>query len=269
MRTRLLFVAAICLSMFVGYSSALDASGSNTDSAAEPAQPVVESTPPTAQGGMSIGSKIGVAVKMSLLGVGIEAATPITFHTNVRAGFNAFSYNRGFSNDGVNYAADLSFRSFETHFDWFPFGGGFHLSPGVMVYNGNQIKASAAVPGTQTFSLNSTNYMSDPANPITGSGKIAFNKVGPMFTLGWGNLVPRSNKHIVVPFEMGILFQGSPQATLALAGNACDSTGANCHNIATDSTFQSNVIGQQKKLNSDMSFFQVYPIISLGFGYKF
>ncbi len=69
MRTRLLLVAAVCFSMFAGSSSALDASGSNTDSA-EPAQPVVESTPPTAKGGMSIGSKVGVAVKMSLLGVG-------------------------------------------------------------------------------------------------------------------------------------------------------------------------------------------------------
>lgn len=236
---------------------------------AAPTAAVVEQNPAPAQNGRILASKVGVAVKMSLLGVGFEGAIPITYHTNVRAGFNMFSYSRGFNNDGVNYAASLSFRSLETHFDWFPFSGGFHLSPGLMLYNGNQIKANAAVGGTQSFTLGGTTYISDPSNPISGTGKIGFNTVAPMVTFGWGNLVPRGNKHISIPFEMGILFQGSPQATLNLAGNVCDSTGANCHNIAGDSTFASNVIAQQNKLNSDMSFFKVYPIISIGFGYKF
>lgn len=248
--------------------SALDAGqpAGNTDAAGA----VVEQSPTPAQSERMFASKVGVGVRMSLLGAGIEAATPITYHTNLRVGFNTFSYSRGFTNDGTNYAASLNFRSFETHLDWFPFAGGFHLSPGAMLYNGNQIKANASVPGTQSFTLGGTSYTSDPANPITGTGKIGFNTVAPTFMLGWGNLVPRKeNKHISVPFEVGMLFQGSPKATLNLAGTACDSTGANCQNVAGDTTFQNNVIAQQTKLNNDMSFFKVYPIISLGFGYKF
>lgn len=231
---------------------------------------VVEQSPAPAQSERMFASKVGVGVRMSLLGAGIEAATPITYHTNLRVGFNTFSYSRGFTNDGTNYAASLNFRSFETHFDWFPFAGGFHLSPGAMLYNGNQIKANASVPGTQSFTLGGTSYTSDPANPITGTGKIGFNSVAPTFMLGWGNLVPRKeNKHISIPFEVGMMFQGSPKATLNLAGTACDSPGVNCQNVAGDTTFQNNVIAQQTKLNNDMSFFKVYPIISLGFGYKF
>jgi hypothetical protein len=230
---------------------------------------VVEQSPAPAQTGRMFASKVGVGVRMSLLGIGVEAATPITYHTNLRFGFNTFSYSRGFTNDGTSYAASLTFRSLETHFDWFPFAGGFHLSPGLMLYNGNQIKANATVPGTQTFTLGGTSYISDPANPITGTGKIGFNSVAPTFMLGWGNLVARNNKHFSVPFEIGMMFQGSPKATLNLTGNVCDSTGANCHNVAGDNTFLNNVIAQQNKLNSDMSFFKVYPIISLGFGYKF
>jgi len=257
-------------------TNSADASGTAA-SAAQPATndggaeaAVVEQSPAPAQSGRMFASKVGVGVKMSLLGVGVEAATPITYHTNVRAGFNTFSYSRGFTNDGTNYAASLTFRSFETHFDWFPFGGGFHLSPGAMLYNGNQIKATATVPGTQTFTLGGTTYTSDPLNPIGGTGKIGFNSVAPLFTLGWGNLVSRKeNKHISIPVEIGMMFQGSPKATLNLAGNVCDSNGLNCHNVAGDTTFQSNVIAQQNKLNNDMSFFKVYPIISVGFGYKF
>ena len=38
-------------------------------------------------------SRLGVAVKASSLGVGIEAATPLTQRSNLRAGFNVFSYD--------------------------------------------------------------------------------------------------------------------------------------------------------------------------------
>ena len=231
---------------------------------------MVEQNPAPGQTGRMFASKLGVGVKVSLLGIGFEGAIPVTYHTNLRFGFNTFSYSHGFTNDGVNYAASLTFRSFESHFDWFPFAGGFHLSPGAMLYNGNQIKANATVPGSQTFTLGGVGYESNPANPITGTGKIGFNSVAPELTFGWGNLVPRKeSKHISIPFEIGMMFQGSPKATLNLTGSACDTTGANCQNVASYTAFQNNVIAQQNKLNNDMSFFKVYPIISLGFGYKF
>jgi hypothetical protein len=229
---------------------------------------VDRSTAP-AQKGRIFASNLGVAVKVSLLGAGVEVATPITFRTHVRVGFNAFSYSRGFSDNGIHYNANLSFRSFETHFDWFPFAGRFHLSPGLVVYNGNQIKANAAVPAGQQFTLGGARYTSDPADPITGTGKIGFNQVGPTFVLGWGNLLPRGHEHFSIPFEFGVLYQGSAKTILHLTGSACDSSGVLCHNITADPIFQSNVMAQQNKLNNDLSFFQVYPVLSLGVGYKF
>jgi hypothetical protein len=274
----ILMLAAICCAQPSPVLTESDdhASNSTVGNSPDVAQPnneaeaVVEQSPAPVQNQHMFASKVGVGVRVSLLGIGVEAATPVTYHTNLRFGFNTFSYSRGFTNDGTNYAATLNFRSFETHFDWFPFAGGFHLSPGAMLYNGNQIKANASVPASQSFTLGGTSYISDPANPITGTGRIGFNSVAPTLMLGWGNLVPRSeNKHISIPFEVGMMFQGSPKATLNLTGNVCDSTGANCHNVSGDSVFQSNVIAQQTKLNNDMSFFKVYPVISLGFGYKF
>lgn len=91
-----------------------------------------------------------------------------------------------------------------------------------------------------------------------------------MTTVGWGNLVSRKEgKHFTVPFEMGVAFQGSPKASLSLAGNICDQPGVNCRNVATDSTVQANIVSEQNKVNNSMSFFKAYPIISVGFGYKF
>jgi hypothetical protein len=212
---------------------------------------------------------VGVGIKVSLLGAGLEAAVPIARKLNVRAGFNAFSYNRTFDKDGVSYAGQLRFRSSEAHLDWFPFGGSFHVSPGLLVYNGNQVTASADVPGGNTFTLNDTDYTSDPANPITGSGKIDYRKTAPMISVGWGNLVPRSGRHFSAPFEIGMIFSGAPQAAINLAGGACDSNGVNCQSVNTDPTFQSNLQSEQDKINHDMAPFKYYPIISLGFGFRF
>ena len=213
-------------------------------------------------------SAAAVGIKISLLGAGVEAATPLTRSSNLRGGFNVFSYSRGFNKDGVAYAAQLNFRSAEVHYDWFPFGGSFHISPGALIYNGNRINANASVAASQSFTLNGASYTSDPADPVTGTGKIDFQKAGPMFTLGWGNLLPRRHGRFSVPVEIGAIYTGSPRATLNLTGSACDSTGANCVPIATDPTIQGNVVAEQNKLNKDVSAFKFYPVISVGFGIK-
>jgi len=212
---------------------------------------------------------IAAGVKISLLGIGGEVAVPITDKMDIRAGFNGFSYDRNFDKDGVSYAGHLNFRSAEAHYDWFPFGGSFHLSPGMLIYNGNKITADAAVAGGQSFDLDNTTYTSDPNNPVHGNGKIDFKKVAPILTIGWGSLLPGNGRHWSIPFEIGAAYQNAPRATLSLAGGACDSTGLNCRDINSDPSVLSNVQAEQDKLNKDMTSFKFYPLISVGFGYRF
>ncbi|HLZ40659.1 MAG TPA: hypothetical protein VKQ11_06850 [Candidatus Sulfotelmatobacter sp.] len=252
-------LAAICIPGFC-QSAVTDPSSSDTGAAVQSPAPAKYTDP----------GRVGVGVKVSLLGAGAEAAVRVTHHTNVRAGFNMINYNRTFDKDGISYAGQLSFKTFEAHYDYFPWARSFHISPGVLVYAGDPITATASVPANQSFTLGGVQYYSDPTNPVTGTGKIDFNKAAPMITVGWGNLVSRKEgKHFTVPFELGVAFQGSPKATLGLAGNVCDSPGGSCRSAATDPNVQSNVISEQNKVNNSMSFFKAYPIISLGFGYKF
>src|SRR5262249_44832367 len=145
----------------------------------------------------------------------------------------------------------------------------FHLSPGLLVYNGNKVTANAAVAGGQSFDLNDTTYTSDPTNSITGKGKIDFKKVAPIFTIGWGSLLPRNGRHWSIPFEIGAAYQQAPRVALNLAGGVCDSTGLNCVDAGSDPTFQSNVQSEQIKINNDVAPFKFYPLISIGFGYRF
>ncbi len=211
----------------------------------------------------------GVAVKLTTLGAAIEVAVPVHDRVNVRAGFNGFSLSRDFDDDGITLAAQVKLRSFSTYLDWFPFGGGFHLSPGVMLYNGNEVNAIASVPGGRRFELGDQNLISNPANPVTGNAQIGFKKVAPILLLGWGNLVPRGERRWSIPFEIGLVYSRAPTATLTLGGSACSQNGTNCRSISGDPGLQADLAEQVRDLNSALSPLKVLPVVSLGFSYKF
>lgn len=223
---------------------------------------------PAPQHGRSEVGRVGIGIRLSTLGAGAEVGVALADKLNIRGGFNIFQYSRGFDHDGITYKGQLNLRSGEAHLDWYPLGHTFHLSPGLLVYNGNGATATANVPGGSTFTLGGTTYTSDSTNPIMGTGKLDFVKAAPTAMFGFGNLVPQ-NRHFTYNFELGAVFQGSARTKLNLTGNACDSTGLNCVNAATDPTVQSNVAAEQTKINNKLSAFKYYPVISFGFGYRF
>jgi hypothetical protein len=210
---------------------------------------------------------IGVGVKASTLGIGGEVAVAITHRSNVRFGFNAFSYGHSFDKDGATYAGNLDLRSAQATYDFFLLRW-LHVSPGVLLYNGNQVSANVSVPGGQNFTLSNTNYVSDAADPIAGTGKLTVYKAAPMALIGIGNLVPR-NRHFSTSFEIGAAYQGPPRVALSLSGSACDPTGLNCRSVSSDPTIQSNIAAEQAKLNKSASPYKFYPVLSFGVGYKF
>jgi hypothetical protein len=197
---------------------------------------------------------IGVGVKVGILGVGVEAAVPVGRHLNVRGG------------------ANLQFRSGEASVDWFPWAKGFHISPGALIYNGNQVTGGANVPGGKTFTLNGTTYTSSATSPVTGSGSLTFTKAAPKLTVGWGNLVPRSERHFSFPFEVGFAYVGDPKFVLNLAGTACYNYQGTlyCDNVATDPNIQANLAAEQKKISNDVATYaRFFPILSQGFAVRF
>jgi len=213
-------------------------------------------------------SKIGIGVKISTLGAGIEVATPLAGKFNLRGGFNMFRYNRPITDNGIHYDGQLQFQSAEAHLDWFVFSG-FHISPGILFYNGNQLTATASVPGGQTFSAGGTAYESDAAAPVTGTGKLDFVKVSPSIMLGIGNLIPRNGRHYSFLFEVGGAYQGSARVALNLAGNVCDTTGAFCRAVSSDPTVQANIQSQQVKIQNDINPYRFFPVLSVGVGFNF
>lgn len=216
--------------------------------------------------GQTIG---GAGVKVSTLGIGFDGAVAATDRSNVRVGVNFFNFNHDFDNDGITLAAHLKLRSVTAQFDWFPTGGGFHVSPGLMIYNGNRVEATAFVPGGQQFNLGNDRLLSNPSNPVNGDAKVSFAKVAPEITIGWGNIAARGNRRWSIPVELGVVFSRAPTGTLNLGGSACLTNGTNCRNVATEPVLQADVRQQEAKLNDDLTVLKVIPVFSIGFGYRF
>lgn len=208
------------------------------------------------------------SLKMSTLGAGIEFARPIATHSNLRAQFYTFIYGRPVNSDGITYNVNLTLRSLQVNYDWFPFHGRFHISPGLVVYDGNQATANLSVPAGQPVGF-ATNTVSSPKDPIHGDASIRYRRVAPAFLVGWGNPIRRKPHHFSVSVDLGVIFLGQPKLTFDLSGSGCDAGGLGCSPIDTTAAGVSDIANEQSKINGDISSLRYYPVVSIGFGYAF
>ena len=216
---------------------------------------------------MGLLSAVAVGVKVDSLGFGVEVATPLSRSFNLRVGANLLNYTYTFGVDGMNYNTQILFNSGQVSLDWFPFHGGFHIGPGAVYFN-NRLNALLSAPAGQTFELGDDTYTNSTTDPVHGSAAFSYGrKIAPAVVAGFGNILPRSGRHLSVPVEFGAAFLGSAQVKLALQGTACQSDG--CFNMATDPDYQYSLQQEQGDINETLKKFQVYPIFSTGLSYRF
>ncbi len=216
-------------------------------------------------------SKIAVGVTIGTFGPGLELATPLSRRTNLRVDGSFFNYDLALSQNGVNYNGNLNLREIRASYDFFPFHGGFRLSGGVAVYNHFNVAANATVPAGSTVTLNDVDYYSSATDPLHGNASLVFGrKVAPTFTFGWGNVIPRSGRHLAFPVEIGAAYTGTPTFALNMAGTACvESSTTGCAPASTDPGFQSNLTAERNKVKNDLQPLRVYPILNAGVSYRF
>jgi len=230
-------------------------------------------------------SRLGFSVGVGAMGINMQAAVEASRHLNIRGIGNYFSYTvsnikvgGGNGANGVNASASLNFATAGAALDYYPWPNhGFRLSPGVMLYNQNAISANGTSPAGNSITLNSTKYYSDAANLLVLNPRLGLNTHQQAFTatMGWGNLISRRGGHFSVPFEIGAVFTGVPTLALNITGSGCTTqadapiNGPSCVNMATNATAQANIAAQIAKYHSDLNPLQVYPILSIGFGFNF
>lgn len=212
-------------------------------------------------------SDYGMSVKVGSLGVGFEVVTTLLRNWNLRGGASFVDFGHLVVHQGVNYNGELHYRSGQVNVDWFPRHGGFHVSPGVLFFRSNMFGV-LAVPGGGTYTLNDTVYTSSATDPIRGVAQLSYHgRVAPSLMIGFGNIIPRGSKRWTVPVEFGAAYVGAPRLTVRLAGQACQPDG--CFNVGTDPDSQFNLRQDVGDINETLKRIPVYPLLSVGVGYRF
>lgn len=190
------------------------------------------------------------ALKVSTTGISAEAMRSFGPKFNARLGFSFFSYSingGGGSGDDYSYDAKLGLFSIAALADYFPFERGLKLTAGLVI---NLNKFEADMKPTKSYTVGGDIYSPDLLG--TMNAKISFNKVAPYIGIGFGNPTAGS-RGLGFSFDIGTIYQGSPKAKLSATGLIEPSASPE----------------QQEKLESNLSWFKWYPVLSLGLTYKF
>jgi len=250
--------------------------------APEPAEgagnPQREGVPYTAEWHQQPFSRIGIGADVSLLGIGIKAATPLDQYFDLRGLFNFFSYHQPrIEVDGFNIYGSLHLASVAAAADFYPKNSIWRLSGGLFLYNGNKVNVATDVAGGTSFKLNGATYYSSTVNPVTGTVALNLNtlKAAPMFSFGFGRFVPHSNRHWSFPTEFGAIYMGTPSLVVTTAGDVCtDQAQTNCSSVSDQNTtvgqaFNSSLNAQLTKWRKTLNRIQFYPIFSYSVVYSF
>jgi hypothetical protein len=196
-----------------------------------------------------------IGLNTGTLGLGIEYSTSINDMFALRTGLNAFDYSHSLNESGIDYDADLELKSISLILDYHPFSNGFRLSGGA-IYNGNQLKVTGKPDGTGNIEINDVTYNSSQVGKV--DGEVDFNSFAPYVGLGYSSSKTKESG-FSFNTEIGAMFHGTPSAKLR----------ATCSDPAICASLQSDLTAEEKQLNDDLKSFNIYPVLTMGIGYKF
>lgn len=198
-------------------------------------------------------AEIGLEAKASTLGLGAELHYGIGSILNLRLGLNNFTYDYNTTEDDIEYNFDLELKSTTLLLDFHPFAGNFRLTGG-LVNNRNEFTGTAAL--ANSYTIGGRTYTSDEVGTLTG--RVFFDKDNvPYLGLGWSKNPGESG--LGFSFDIGVVLQGEPTATLTAEGGT----------LVSDPQFQDDLEREEQALQEDMDEFDTYPVASIGISYRF
>ncbi|MDR1403626.1 MAG: hypothetical protein LBJ60_08005 [Tannerellaceae bacterium] len=180
-------------------------------------------------------SRVNLALRFSTVGVGLELATPLGSHLNLRAGAGTLPLSLGYSNYSLSsysgdlepsfgympdYRAKVKVEMVHGHVlaDIYPASHGiFHLTVGAYagrsqigiqgsVVNSSNNEPAVLLPGYSWPVVNIDGYEVETENGRANLDLVLGNAVKPYLGIGLGRAV--TQRGFGVKFELGMLYQG-------------------------------------------------------------
>jgi hypothetical protein len=186
-------------------------------------------------------------------GIGIQLTTGLwSNRLNLTIGYSAFGLGINMATDGQPWNARVRLGGVPIYLSVYPFGSQFHLDAGLFI-NKNRIAVSSTATVEYSYALHGHTYFSQTTQSVTGHTN--FNLVAPYFGIGWGN--PLFGSRWTFTANAGVIIEGGANCTLVSAN------GFESQALAV------NLAQSERQLNHDVSFMTVYPVVNIGFTYRF
>jgi hypothetical protein len=179
----------------------------------------------------------GLGARIGTTGVGADFGFDIAPTLGGRIGVSGGSFSTDFSTDDVSYDAKVKMANLALLLDWSPLGP-FRITGGI-------------VPNNNKIDLNG--QVSNNGGSVTGSVEPA-KSAAPYLGIGYGNVW---TKGVNFYFDLGVMFQGSPQVALSATCNP--GLGA-----AQCAAIQSNVEAERQRVQNELEKYKYYPVANIG-----
>lgn len=186
---------------------------------------------------------VGLGVKIGTPGVGIEVGMPFTSKIGGRLGLNYFTYSYDTKQEGIEYDANLNLFTIGALVDWYPTGNIFRLTGGLL-YNGNEVKGKAK----GDIKIGDNEY-----TDVKVKAGIDFDDIAPYVGIGWDTSFGAEKKWGFIG-DIGFIYHGIPHVSFSATGTGID---------------PDDVKKEKEDLEDSIKKYEWYPVVTLGFIYRF
>lgn len=184
----------------------------------------------------------GIGLRAGTTGVGADYGFDIVPTLGGRIGLSAMNFNYDVDTSDVRYDAKAKILTGSLLLDWSPLGP-FRISGGFMP-NRNKIDLNGQPTGGGAFL---------PAgSSLTGEVKPE-RSFAPYLGVGYGNVW---TKGVNFYFDLGVMFQGSPEVTLNL--NCGSASPAQC------AAAQTQLEAERQRVQDKVDRYKYYPVANIG-----
>lgn len=196
-------------------------------------------------------NNFGFGIKAGTLGLGVEGTWRPLPYLDVRVGANQYDYSDTDTQANILYDYEVNLDNYYVTGNFrFPLSP-FRVTAGVYS-NGNEANLVSADNGAIII-VGGDPYPSDAVGTVTS--RAYFDSTSPYFGVGYDfSLFGKVGMNL----DFGVLWQGSANVDLAADGF-----------LANDPTFQASLEAERQELEDEISDYEIWPVVSLGFVVNF
>lgn len=207
----------------------------------------------------------GVGVYGGTTGIGGYVTYEVQEWLYIRGQLGGFSYSMSNEIDGVDYDGDLSLFSGGITANFIPFykkpvADGFRISLGLFGVD-NKLGIVASSPGQSIDIGNANTFTLGSGDRI--EGETGLSSLAPYIGLGW-DWYFGADDQFILSLDAGVQFVGKPDVSLAATGTFADFAAQN-----PTLNLQNEIDAEITSIRDDVDKYQYFPLVSLGFMWRY